>query len=71
MSTEPTFKQMEVLELIKQYTAYNCRCPTYQTVGDLTGRSKQAAWKICQNIMMRGYLRSDQLGKIKLKEPTK
>ena len=68
MSTKLTRKQSEVLLMIAQYSAYHGKCPTYQAVADMTGRSKHAAWQICQNIMMRGHLRSDRLGKMQLEE---
>jgi len=66
MSTKLTRKQSVVLSVIAAHHAVHGKCPTYQAVADMTGRSKHAAWQICQNIMMRGYLRSDRLGKMKL-----
>ena len=68
MCTKLTRKQSVVLSVIAAHHAVHGKCPTYQAVADMTGRSKHAAWQICQNIMMRGYLRSDRLGKMKLEE---
>jgi len=68
MSTKLTRKQKVVLSHIAAHHAVHGKCPTYQAVADMTGRSKHAAWQICQNIMMRGHLRSDRLGKMQLEE---
>tara|TARA_R110002073_G_scaffold100741_1_gene229088 strand:+ start:254 stop:466 length:213 start_codon:yes stop_codon:yes gene_type:complete len=68
MSIKLTRKQSVVLSVIAAHHATHGKCPTYQAVGNMTGRSKHAAWKMCQNIMMRGYLRSDLLGKLKLEK---
>jgi len=68
MSIKLTRKQSVLLSVIAAHHAVHGKCPTYQAVGNMTGRSKHAAWKMCQNIMMRGYLRSDILGKIKLEK---
>jgi len=68
MSIKLTRKQSVVLSVIAAHHAVHGKCPTYQAVADMTGRSKHAAWTICQNIMMRGYLRSDLLGKMQLEE---
>jgi len=68
MSIKLTRKQSVVLSVIAAHHAVHGKCPTYQAVADMTGRSKHAAWQICQNIMMRGYLRSDLLGKMQIQE---
>lgn len=68
MSTKLTRKQSVVLSVIAAHHAVHGKCPTYQAVADMTGRSKHAAWQICQNIMMRGHLQSDRLGKMKLEK---
>jgi len=68
MSTKLTRKQSVVLSVIAAYHATHGKCPTYQAVADMTGRSKHAAWKMCQNIMIRGHLQSDRLGKMKLEK---
>lgn len=68
MSTKLTRKQSVVLSVIAAHYAVHGKCPTYQAVANMTGRSKHAAWQICQNIMMRGHLRSDLLGKMQIKE---